>query len=66
MKPTEIKELLDQLDPNQDVYCQMVGQDGSAFSARLSIKRIENGMNVLTLSHPDLLSLKGALVKDWD
>jgi len=61
MKPAQIKELLDQLDPDKEVWCQVVAKDNSAFYATLEVEFTDTGLNVITMSHPQLRSLKACI-----
>lgn len=58
MKPPELIELLKGLDQEKELLCQVVALDGKAWMMQLKVSKPPHvSFNVLTLEHPDLLTL---------
>lgn len=58
MKPADVIQAMQALDPDKEILCQVVAQDGKAWNMNFEFCRVPHvSFNILTVSHPELKTL---------
>lgn len=58
MKPADVIQAMQALDPDKEILCQVVSADGKAWNMFFEFRNVPNvSFNVLTVSHPELKTL---------